>query len=68
MKNQVAKHEADVANLRKHSARKTVAIGAMLFLLGALLMWDLMDPHYGFFYRVFCGWHDAKSMLFGLKG
>lgn len=68
LKNQVAKQEADVANLRKHSARKTVAIGAMLFLLGALLMWDLMDPHYGFFYRVFCGWHDAKSMLFGLKG
>lgn len=65
---EAAKERATAERIRKISSRKTVAIGAMLFLLGALLMWDLMDPHYGFVYRVFCGWHDAKSMLFGIKG
>lgn len=68
LKEQITKQEADIAKLRKHSARKTVAIGAMLFTLGALLMWDLMDPRYGFVYRVFSGLQDAQSMLFGLKG
>ena len=39
----------------------------MLFILGALLMWDLMDPRYGFIYRVF-GMQESQSMLNIIKG
>ena len=74
LKEQVAKLEESVSRehaiaekIRKASSRKTVAISVMLFILGALLMWDLMDPRYGFIYRVF-GMQESQSMLNIIKG
>lgn len=74
LKEQVAKLEESVSReraiaekIRKASSRKTVAISVMLFILGALLMWDLMDPRYGFIYRAF-GVQENQSMLNIIKG
>lgn len=60
---EAAKERATAERIRKTSSRKTVAISVMLFLLGALLMWDLMDPKYGFLYRVFCLQHELSKAL-----
>ena len=64
---EAAAERAAAEKIRKTSSRKTVAISVMLFLLGALLMWDLMDPKYGFLYRVFCLQHEL-SMAMLLRG
>lgn len=64
---EAAEERAAAERIRKTSSRKTVAISVMLFLLGALLMWDLMDPKYGFIYRVFCLQHEL-SMAMLLRG
>lgn len=60
---EAAKERATAEKIRRTSSRKTVAISVMLFLLGALLMWDLMDPKYGFLYRVFCLQHELSKVL-----
>lgn len=67
LKDEIAAEKRTVAKLRKGVAWRTAAISVMLFIFGALLMWDLMDPRYGFVYRVFAVQYD-QSMLQLIKG
>ena len=67
LKAEVAAEKRTVAKLRKGVAWRTAVISAMLFIFGALVMWDLMDPRYGFLYRAFTE-PEGQSLLNIVKG
>lgn len=62
-----AEKEQLIARQRRAISHRNFFIGAMAFLLGVFVTWDLMDPRYGFLYRVLCIQHE-QSMLLLLKG
>lgn len=64
----IAENKRTIAKLRKGIAIRNAVLGALLFLFGALLMWDLTDPRYGFLYRTLGISHDAQLLPHQLKG
>ena len=62
-----AEKEQLIARQRRSISHRNFFIGAMAVLLGVFVTLDLMDPRYGFLYRVLCIQHE-QSALFLLKG
>lgn len=67
LKSEVAAEKRTVSILRRGIAWRTAALSVMLFIFGALLMWDLMDPRYGFLYRSLLE-PEGQSLLNIVKG
>lgn len=54
--------EGTIKKLRHKISVITVAIIIMSFVFGLLLMFDLLNPSYGFIYRV-TGWHKECVLI-----
>ena len=54
--------EGTIKKLRHKISVMTVAIIIMAFIFGLLLMFDLLDPNYGFIYRV-TGWRREGGLI-----
>lgn len=74
LKDQIARLQAEstekdalIGKQRGCISRRNFVIGLLAVLLGVFVTWDLMDPRYGFLYRVLCIQHE-QSMLLLLKG
>lgn len=67
LKDEVAAEKSTVVKLRKGIAWRTAVLSVMMFVFGALLMWDLMDPRYGFLYRAILE-PEGQSLLNIVKG
>ena len=67
LKDEVAAEKSTVVKLRKSVAWRTAVLSVMMFVFGALLMWDLMDPRYGFLYRAILE-PEGQSLLNIVKG
>ena len=62
-----AEKDAVIGKQRGCISRRNFVIGLLAVVLGSLLTWDLMDPRYGFLYRVLCIQHEQSALLL-LKG
>lgn len=62
-----AEKDAVIGKQRGCISRRNFVIGFLAVVLGSLLTWDLMDPRYGFLYRVL-GMQQDQSMLMLFKG
>lgn len=62
-----AEKDAVIGKQRGCISRRNFVIGFLAVSLGSLLTWDLMDPRYGFLYRVL-GTQQDQSMLMLFKG
>lgn len=67
LKDEVAAEKRTVVRLRKCVAWRTAVISVMLFIFGALAMWDLMDPRNGFLRRAILK-PAGQSLLNVFKG
>lgn len=61
-----AEKEQLIARQRRAISRRNFAISALAVVIGAFVTWDLMDPRYGFLYRVL-GMQE-QSMAYLIKG
>ena len=67
LKADVAAEKSTVAKLRKGIAWRTAVLSVMMFIFGALAMWDLIDPHNGFLRRAILE-PAGQSLLNAVKG
>lgn len=59
----IAAAEAREKKLQQKIARRNALIGLFMFVFGFFLAWDLLDPNYGFFYRVFAAYHPSDLSM-----
>ena len=67
LKAEVVAQKNTVVKLRKGVAWRTAVLSVMMFIFGALAMWDLMDPHNGFLRRAILE-PAGQSLLKAVKG
>lgn len=53
--------EAAIHKLRIGRTIRNVVIGVFLVVSAALITWDLMDPRYGFLYRIMSSLHEGSA-------